>query len=87
MYHPFTAIGASRINALTIVAIATLIFGCQPTGEKEESSLEDSGDAVSELYETPGEFEGGVIQAVGVTVEGTPYVDLEAEAKRLMMTQ
>jgi arylsulfatase len=47
----------------------------------------DSGDAVSELYQSPGEFEGGIIQAVGVTVEGTPYVDLEAEAKRLMMTQ
>lgn len=47
----------------------------------------DSGDAVSELYETPGEFEGGRIQFVGVTVEGTPYVDLEAEARRVMMTQ
>ncbi len=47
----------------------------------------DSGDAVSELYKSPGEFEGGVIQAVGVTVEGTPYIDLEAEAKRLMMRQ
>lgn len=47
----------------------------------------DSGDAVSELYESPGEFEGGIIRGVGVTVEGTPYIDLEAEAKRLMMTQ
>ncbi len=47
----------------------------------------DSGDNVSNLYKSPGEFEGGTIQAVGVTVEGTPYIDLEAEAKRLMMTQ
>ena len=47
----------------------------------------DSGDAVSSLYKTPGEFEGGTIDAVGVTVEGTPYVDLEAEARRIMMTQ
>ncbi len=47
----------------------------------------DSGDAVSELYQTPGEFEGGKIQFVGVTVEGTPYRDLELEAKRVMMTQ
>jgi arylsulfatase len=47
----------------------------------------DSGDAVSELYDSPGEFEGGIIQGVGVTVEGTPYMDLEAEAKRIMMTQ
>ena len=46
----------------------------------------DSGDAVSDLYKTPGEFKGGKIQFVGVTVEGTPYVDLEAEAKRVMMT-
>tara|TARA_R110002012_G_scaffold321809_1_gene551541 strand:+ start:45617 stop:45910 length:294 start_codon:yes stop_codon:yes gene_type:complete len=47
----------------------------------------DSGDNVSNLYKSPGEFEGGIIQGVGVTVEGTPYRDLEAEAKRLMMTQ
>jgi arylsulfatase len=47
----------------------------------------DSGDAVSSLYKTPGEFEGGTIDAVGVTVEGTPYVDLETEARRIMMTQ
>lgn len=47
----------------------------------------DSGDNVSNLYKSPGEFEGGKIQAVGVTVEGTPYVDLEAEAKRIMMSQ
>ena len=47
----------------------------------------DSGDAVSELYQTPGEFRGGEIQGVGVTVEGTPYIDLEAEAKRIMLSQ
>ena len=47
----------------------------------------DSGDAVSELYESPGEFEGGTIQGVGVTVEGKPYLDLELEAKRIMKTQ
>jgi hypothetical protein len=47
----------------------------------------DSGDAVSELYETPGTLEGANIQLVGVTVEGTPYVDLEAEARRVMMSQ
>ena len=47
----------------------------------------DSGDAVSSLYKTPGEFKGGKIHGVGVTVEGTPYIDLEAEAKRIMMTQ
>ena len=47
----------------------------------------DSGDAVSSLYETPGTFSGGEIQFVGVTVEGTPYIDLEAEARRVMMSQ
>jgi arylsulfatase len=45
----------------------------------------DSGDAVSSLYKTPGEFKGGTLHGVGVTVEGTPYIDLEAEAKRMMM--
>lgn len=46
----------------------------------------DSGDAVSGLYTAPGRFKGGIIQGVGITVEGTPYVDLEAEAKRMMMS-
>lgn len=47
----------------------------------------DSGDAVSALYETPGKFRGGEILLVGVTIEGTPYVDLEAEARRVLMAQ
>ena len=33
------------------------------------------------------EFEGGTIQAVGVTVSGEPYENLELEAKRLMKLQ
>jgi arylsulfatase len=37
----------------------------------------DSGDAVSEDYKTPGEFKGGTIEFVGVTVEKTKYRDLE----------
>jgi arylsulfatase len=45
----------------------------------------DSGDAVSSLYQTPGEFEGGKIQGVGVTVKGEPYRNLELEAKRMLM--
>ena len=37
----------------------------------------DSGDAVSEDYKSPGEFEGGTILFVGVTVEETAYSQLE----------
>jgi hypothetical protein len=37
----------------------------------------DSGDAVSEEYKSPGEFKGGNILFVGVTVEKTQYRDLE----------
>jgi arylsulfatase A-like enzyme len=37
----------------------------------------DSGDAVSEEYKTPGEFKGGRILGVGVTVESAQYLDLE----------
>src|SRR5499427_6563747 len=37
----------------------------------------DSGDAVSQEYKSPGEFEGGSILAVGVTVEKAQYLDLE----------
>jgi arylsulfatase A-like enzyme len=40
----------------------------------------DSGDAVSEEYKTPGEFKGGEILFVGVTVEKTQYLDLEKMA-------
>jgi hypothetical protein len=45
----------------------------------------DSGDAVSSLYKTPGKFTGGKIQGVAASVKGVPYVNAEAEAKRLMM--
>jgi len=37
----------------------------------------DSGDAVSEEYKSPGEFKGGSILFVGVTVEKGQYLDLE----------
>jgi arylsulfatase A-like enzyme len=44
----------------------------------------DSGDAVSQEYQTPGEFKGGTIQAVGVTVEKGQYLDLEKLAAAAM---
>jgi arylsulfatase len=44
----------------------------------------DSGDAVSELYPEESEFHGGKIQFVGITTEGEPYINLEAEAVRLL---
>jgi hypothetical protein len=44
----------------------------------------DSGDAVSEEYQSPGKFKGGTIFAVGVTVEKAQYVDLEKEAARAL---
>ncbi len=47
----------------------------------------DSGDAVSQEYKTPGTFKGGTIQGVGVTVEKAEYLDLEKEARRVMMAQ
>jgi arylsulfatase len=45
----------------------------------------DSGDAVSQQYQSPGRFEGGTIEAVGVTVEKASYADLEQEAKRALI--
>jgi arylsulfatase A-like enzyme len=44
----------------------------------------DSGDAVSQEYQTPGEFQGGTIQFVGVTVEKAQYLDLEKLAAAAM---
>jgi hypothetical protein len=41
----------------------------------------DSGDAVSAEYKTPGEFYGGTIQGVGVTVEKASYESLELEGR------
>jgi len=41
----------------------------------------DSGDPVSEEYNAPGEFKGGTILAVGVSVEATQYLDLEMIAQ------
>jgi hypothetical protein len=47
----------------------------------------DSGDAVSQEYKTPGTFRGGKIECAGVTVEKAQYLDLEQEARRVMMAQ
>jgi arylsulfatase A-like enzyme len=47
----------------------------------------DSGDAVSQEYKTPGTFRGGKIEFAGVTVEKAQYLDLEQEARRVMMAQ
>jgi arylsulfatase len=40
----------------------------------------DSGDAVSSMYDSPGRFTNGEIQAVEVSVSDVEYVDLEREA-------
>jgi arylsulfatase len=45
----------------------------------------DSGDAVSNLYKTPGTFKGGTIQFVGIDSGDDVYVNLELEAKRMLM--
>jgi arylsulfatase A-like enzyme len=40
----------------------------------------DSGDAVSREYRSPGEFKGGTILGVAVSIEMAQYLDLEKEA-------
>ncbi len=47
----------------------------------------DSGDAVSQEYKAPGTFTGGKIFAVGVTVEKAQYLDLEKEARRVLVNE
>jgi arylsulfatase A-like enzyme len=47
----------------------------------------DSGDNVSELYKTPGEFTGGVIQSVTVSVAQEQYLDLEKEKHRQLLEE
>jgi arylsulfatase A-like enzyme len=46
----------------------------------------DSGDAVSEDYKSPGEFKGGIILGVGVSVEKEQYLDLEKIAAAAFAT-
>ncbi len=46
----------------------------------------DSGDAVSDLYQTPARFTGGTIQAVAVDSGKDVYLNLELEARRLLMS-
>ncbi|MCB0726245.1 MAG: sulfatase-like hydrolase/transferase, partial [Ignavibacteriae bacterium] len=46
----------------------------------------DSGDAVSEEYKSPGEFKGGTILGVGVSVEKMQYLDLEKLAAAAFAT-
>jgi arylsulfatase len=42
----------------------------------------DSGDPVSKLYKSPGEFKGGTISFVKVSTGKEKYSDLETEAAR-----
>jgi arylsulfatase len=44
----------------------------------------DSGDAVSQEYQAPGTFKGGMILGVGVTVEKAQYLDLETLAAAVL---
>jgi hypothetical protein len=44
----------------------------------------DSGDAVSQAYQTPGSFTGGNIQLVEVAVDAAQYADREVELKGKM---
>lgn len=44
----------------------------------------DSGDAVSDAYESPGRFAGGEIQFVEVAVDKAQYVDVSLELKRAL---
>jgi arylsulfatase len=47
----------------------------------------DSGDNVSQQYKSPGEFKGGSIQSVTVSVGKEQYIDLEKEKQRLLLVE
>lgn len=47
----------------------------------------DSGDPVSTLYKSPGEFKGGTIGFVTVSTGQEQYMDLEREAQRAFATE
>ena len=47
----------------------------------------DSGDNVSQQYKSPGEFKGGTIHFVTVSVGKEQYIDLEKEKQRLLLAE
>jgi arylsulfatase len=47
----------------------------------------DSGDPVSKLYRSPGEFEGGTISFVKVSTGKENYIDTETDAIRAWATE
>jgi arylsulfatase A-like enzyme len=47
----------------------------------------DSGEGVSDEYEPPFRFTGGVINAVTINVSGEPYTDLEKDARAMFSRQ
>lgn len=47
----------------------------------------DSGDPVSKLYSSPGEFKGGTIHFVTVSTGKEQYKDMAAEARRAMVAE
>ncbi len=47
----------------------------------------DSGDNVSQLYKSPGEFKGGTVHFVTVSVGKEQYLDLEKEKQRLLLEE
>ena len=47
----------------------------------------DSGDNVSKLYKSPGEFKGGQISFVKVSTGKEQYSDLEKDAQRMFSTE
>lgn len=42
----------------------------------------DSGDPVSEQYKSPGDFKGGIVHFVTVSVDKTQYLDLELKLRK-----
>lgn len=44
----------------------------------------DSGDPVSDLYKSPGDFKGGVVKFVTISVDKRQYLDLEKEKQLLL---
>ena len=53
------------------------------------SRLRDVGDPVTQDYlgEQPNRFTGGTIKRVVVDVNGEPYIDLEREARAMLMRE
>jgi hypothetical protein len=80
-----------RMKKMGILPENTDLPPINPLGAEINNTLivavSDSGAGMSDEYEPPFRFTGGVINAVTINVSGEPYSDLGKEARAMFSRQ